>query len=413
LRITVRRKFLLLAFSTLLLACELIPTSVVAKELRYYYRITRFPASTPDSALVQFDIAIPYSRMVFAFRDSAYRAEIRFNLYVLDPDENLLFERDWRHHLSVPRYDETLSDSLFLQFATKALLARGKYKVVFESLDENVGISRYRKLDLRIPDYSRYALALSDLLLLSGRHDLARETVTALPVSPRAVIPRDFTVYAEALLLKDVPDLQATFLWQDRFRTVRKDTASIVRVGQRLRIFRAYTIREAPLGRYVVELKVEAKGIRTQRSATEVEIVKQIQFYSEEALNRAIQQLVYIGEGAAYDSLLHAKTFAAKKYWFNRFWQEYYPAADSLNNPVREEYYRRVRYANRHFGDGMEGWRTDRGRIYILYGPPDSIERTMDQNMRNYEVWIYEKLQRKFVFAEDSAFGEYRLIREM
>ncbi len=383
------------------------------KELRYYYRVTRFPADTPDSMYIHFDFSVPYSHMVFVLGDSLYRAELLFYLYVMDTEENLLYEKEWRHHVSVARYDETLSDSTFLQFSTSTVLPVGKYKVVVESRDENVGIPHYERFSLKISRPKSKSIVLGDMVFLRGKWDLSRVDVKQIRLSPRMVLRSDFTVYAEALLLKDLPELQARLLWRERFQTVREDTLQTFREGNRLKLYRAYSIREAPLGRYVVQLELSGRGIRTVRRSAEIEIVKQVQFYSEEALDRAIEQLVYIGEGPAYDSLRHAKTFEQKKYWFNRFWQEYYPSADSLNNPAREEYYRRVRYANHHFGDGIEGWRTDRGRIYILYGPPDDIQHSMDQNFRNYEVWIYGKLQKQFVFVEDPAYGDYRLIREM
>ena len=56
------------------------------------------------------------------------------------------------------------------------------------------------------------------------------------------------------------------------------------------------------------------------------------------------------------------------------FWQRRDPTPDTEENEFREEHYRRIEYANEHFAAGVPGWRTDRGRIYIMYGPPDEIE---------------------------------------
>jgi len=383
------------------------------KELRYYYRISRFPATTPDSAWVHFDFAIPYSRMVFVFRDSLYEAFLRFNLFVLDRDQNLVFEKNWKKRITVESYYETLSDSTFWQFATVAPLPAGKYEVVMESLDENVEVPQYKRLTLRIRDRRDRDLVLGDMLFLEGRYDFTDVDLASLTPAPKATMRRDFTVYSEVLLLKGASEVTATLTWSEGYREVRSDTLRVVRQGKKLKLFRIYSIKELDPGEYEVELVVEGRGIRPESVQSKIEILKHLEFYSEEALDRAIEQLRYIGEGAAYDSLLKAKTFERKKYWFNRFWMEYYPVEDSLNNPVREEYYRRVRYANRHFGSGREGWRTDRGRIFILYGPPDEIRRTQDRNLREYEIWIYNEIQRQFVFVRDQSIGEYRLIREM
>lgn len=56
------------------------------------------------------------------------------------------------------------------------------------------------------------------------------------------------------------------------------------------------------------------------------------------------------------------------------FWQRRNPDPDSEDNAFKDEHYRRIEYANEHFAAGKPGWMTDRGRIYIVYGPPDEID---------------------------------------
>ncbi|HUO14975.1 MAG TPA: GWxTD domain-containing protein [Verrucomicrobiae bacterium] len=56
------------------------------------------------------------------------------------------------------------------------------------------------------------------------------------------------------------------------------------------------------------------------------------------------------------------------------FWQRRDPTPDTEENEYKEEHYRRIAYANEHFAAGIPGWKTDRGRIYIIYGPADEVE---------------------------------------
>ena len=56
------------------------------------------------------------------------------------------------------------------------------------------------------------------------------------------------------------------------------------------------------------------------------------------------------------------------------FWQRRDPTPDTEENEFKEEHYRRIEYANEHFPAGIPGWKTDRGRIYIMYGPADEID---------------------------------------
>src|ERR1700738_5240192 len=56
------------------------------------------------------------------------------------------------------------------------------------------------------------------------------------------------------------------------------------------------------------------------------------------------------------------------------FWQRRDPTPDTEENEFKEEHYRRIEYANEHFAAGIPGWKSDRGRMYIMYGPADEIE---------------------------------------
>ena len=58
------------------------------------------------------------------------------------------------------------------------------------------------------------------------------------------------------------------------------------------------------------------------------------------------------------------------------FWRRRDPTPDTFENEFEDEHYRRMIYANERFASSVPGWRSDRGRIYIMYGPPDSIEST-------------------------------------
>lgn len=56
------------------------------------------------------------------------------------------------------------------------------------------------------------------------------------------------------------------------------------------------------------------------------------------------------------------------------FWQRRDPTPDTIENEFKEEHYRRIEYANEHFAAGIPGWKTDRGHMYIAFGPPDEID---------------------------------------
>ena len=63
-----------------------------------------------------------------------------------------------------------------------------------------------------------------------------------------------------------------------------------------------------------------------------------------------------------------------REQFIEQFWLRRDPTPDTVENEYKEEHYRRIAYANDHYASGIPGWKTDRGRIYIMYGPPDEIE---------------------------------------
>jgi len=109
-------------------------------------------------------------------------------------------------------------------------------------------------------------------------------------------------------------------------------------------------------------------------------------------------------EKAQYSAL---QGLAAKRKFMTEFWRKR-PAGK------REQYLQRVAVANRQFNVlGLEGYRTDRGRVHIMYGPADDIERHPNESgTRPYEIWSYNNIQGGviFVFVMRQQGGDYELV---
>src|SRR5260370_24110428 len=73
-------------------------------------------------------------------------------------------------------------------------------------------------------------------------------------------------------------------------------------------------------------------------------------------------------------AFLELGTEEEREQFIEIFWRDRNPDHESPINPAREEHYRRLAYADEHFASGIAGRKTDRGRIYIIWGPPDEIE---------------------------------------
>lgn len=108
-------------------------------------------------------------------------------------------------------------------------------------------------------------------------------------------------------------------------------------------------------------------------------------------LNEDVRWIITPEERATYLSL---KNDDERDFFIKQFWERRNPPG-APPNTFREEHYRRIAYANEHFAFSKPGWETDRGRIYIEYGPPDKIDyqqAEMDGVARPGETWHYRSI---------------------
>jgi GWxTD domain-containing protein len=121
-------------------------------------------------------------------------------------------------------------------------------------------------------------------------------------------------------------------------------------------------------------------------------------------LNEDVVYIISDEERAAFKQLSNDEE---RDQFIEAFWQRRDPTPDTEENEFKEEHYRRIAYANEHFAAGIPGWKSDRGRIYIMYGPADEIdahpsggtyERPMDEGGGEtstfpFEDWRYRYLE--------------------
>jgi GWxTD domain-containing protein len=144
-------------------------------------------------------------------------------------------------------------------------------------------------------------------------------------------------------------------------------------------------------------------------------------------LNEDVSYIITDEERRAYKKL---RTDEEREQFIEAFWRRRDPDPDTETNEYLEEHYERIAYANQHFASGIPGWKTDRGRIYIMYGPPHEKEThpTGGQYDRPsyhgggstttypFEVWFYRHLPGvgsgvEIEFVDPTGTGEYRLAR--
>ncbi|HEU5112799.1 MAG TPA: GWxTD domain-containing protein, partial [Acidimicrobiia bacterium] len=128
------------------------------------------------------------------------------------------------------------------------------------------------------------------------------------------------------------------------------------------------------------------------------------------ALEKLLEPLSYISRPEEIRGIRDADSTLQVARW-EAFWARRDPTPDTPRNEALIEFIRRVRHAERHFQGYGPGWRSDMGRIYIRYGPPDQVEsRAAGSDTPQLEIWYYHNPVRTFVFGDREGFGRYTLM---
>jgi GWxTD domain-containing protein len=94
------------------------------------------------------------------------------------------------------------------------------------------------------------------------------------------------------------------------------------------------------------------------------------------------------------------------------YWKEQDPSPETPENELLQELNERVKFSNKNFSILMHGWRTDRGRIYIIYGEPQLVDDSYQDNMGyHYQKWVYSN-GKEFIFIDRTMSGDYTLYQE-
>lgn len=172
----------------------------------------------------------------------------------------------------------------------------------------------------------------------------------------------------------------------------------------------------------------QEKKAEQESKKRENELLKELDTPHRKWLEEDVKYIITPEERSAF---LHLSTNEEREQFVETFWARRNPDPDSPENAFKEEHYRRIAYANEHFASGIPGWKTDRGRIYIMWGPPDEIdshpsggpydrppaEGGGETETYPFEEWRYRELNLgwqetenvELEFVDTTMTGEYKL----
>ncbi|MBI3680353.1 MAG: GWxTD domain-containing protein [Acidobacteria bacterium] len=178
----------------------------------------------------------------------------------------------------------------------------------------------------------------------------------------------------------------------------------------------------------VQEKETVAKPLtEKERKRREEKLRKELETPYRKWLNEDVTYIITDEERKAFRNL---NTDEEREQFIEQFWLRRDPSPDTQENEFKEEHYRRIAYANERYASGIPGWKTDRGRIYISFGPPDEIEshpsggtyeRPFEEGGGTTSTYPFEKWRYRYIegvgsgsdiiieFVDPTMTGEYRM----
>jgi len=359
-----------------------------------------------------------------------FKAENKFvstydlSVIVLEDDEQVTgFSRERRYR--VGSYEETQDPKGYFINQINIEVPKGDFKVVCKLTDKHSGKVATVEKDVKVDDLFRNDIDMSGIELVYQVRD-AVEGNPGFQKGEKQIIPlvsasfsgetAQASFYAE--IYNNTDDEKDIII---EYKIKGEDEGTVYTDRLEMTIDKPLTrlVKSIPMDEFVPDiykLQFELKEKRRKTWAkreVEFNIDWSISALVKNDYENAVYQLKYIANSDEMDSLksLMDADYDVRKKAFEEFWAAHDKYPETEVNESRELYYSRIRHANQYFSVvNEEGWETDRGRIYVIFGEPDHVERyPFELSSVPYQVWYYYGLSRTFVFEDTHHTGDYHL----
>jgi len=407
-----------------LLLCQFQPAAIAERDYPYwdteaklgkpFFHLEVYHRFAENPELERLDVVVDviYDVLQFVREDSFFTASIELNLSLLKEKGELLSRKVKYFDAKVANYEKTNSRHDYLNGSFTLETSPGKYKIVMVLTDRESRRHTSIERSFTIEKTVVGQFGVSDLLLSKSTEIDPAKRMPIYPTAHGKIQDPSSTLYYYFDLFRQDPTqiTNLTLIVYDKTENERyRDSLTIVGGEKLASYFIPLVCSGLNFGKYKVILKAKY---------SDKDVEKQTQFSvnyyglptSIQDINQAIEQLSIIADKKDIHEMIQLSSTEKEKA-FIKFWDKIFPSPDETVNGKMIEYYQRANYAKEQFGNGRIGWKTDRGRIYIIYGKPSEVERHafVDQEAP-YEIWYYNHLKRRFIFKDEHGFGDYRLV---
>ena len=395
---------------------------VYVEEPKFYVEALSFSSRDMTSSRVDAYVQVPYRALRFVREESSFLAQYEVTIDVFDSGQKLVNEKIWNETVRASKFDVTISDRGHNLSQRHFTLKPGKYTLRVQVHDKDSGKMYHIGKDVFVPTFVSRKLSMSDIMLVSRLTvDGDRKTILPLVSGNVGNLSEGFHLFLEIYNTTDLRELDLTYrIFNAKKEVVLEKSILYPLAGERIQVFIEMERSDLPLGDYIISVQARPVG-----DALESEDYKNLVAVSTRwmtvrwtgmpvtvnDLSLAIDQLVYLAKDSELDDIKAARSDEERMEKFREFWQRYDPSPDTGRNERMQEYYGRVEYSNEHFSHYIDGWKTDMGMVFIIFGSPNNVDRhPFDYDRKPYEIWSYYDINREFVFVDETGFGDYRLV---
>lgn len=375
----------------------------------HQFRLAEFSEMvSPDSVKVVARIDVPNRALQFLKSGTGFSAGFEATISLTNEDGLQVGKKAWKKKIEAEDYVESTSREIVHYLTTEFIIGSGTFTLSGNLMDEDTRKAGVKKESLKLEKLGDAVFLLPPVLLeekkgewgfgknefpISGsRLDIGQNTLSILYSGK--VNPGTFTLESAVTENKRSDDwtysaehTSDTGIFSEKINLPRDELNSI-------KLFIVAQLKQGEkTSRRRKPILMKRPGI--SRTITNVE--------------EAMEQMRYILENDERKQLNDANR-REREQLFLSFWSNRDPTPGTSKNELMDEYYMRVEYTQQNFESFQPGWKTDMGMIYILFGPPNEVER-YDRPSKGYsrKIWHFYQINRSFVFEDDTGFGDYRL----
>ncbi|MBN2424404.1 MAG: GWxTD domain-containing protein [Calditrichaceae bacterium] len=356
--------------------------------------------------------AVMYDLLQFEKSDLNYISRYEISFAVRDK-KNALFQENWKQEVYLNDFNETNARDKFdeksFEIDLENKVAPGEYEAWMEIRDLISRKNFKSKRNITIPDLTKNSH--TEIVFIKHSHaDSGTLQISTLknviefgkPSSAllRAVSASSDTVLINLRLYRKVKEADKLFV---------QEFINVIPENGLVSLYYELPVESMPEGDYNIRILSDELKFESEKRFSVIWFKKPVYLYKNEM---ALEPMRYILSEEEFEKVKSLDSDAMSS-WIDDYWQRKDPTPETIYNELSYEFYERVVMANQRYSiKNKKGWRTDRGKILILYGEPLEIEnRRYSTTQWPHIIWKYPDLQ-QFVFVDKQNNGDFTLIGE-